>query len=426
MDNKYKAAFALAFLVIIYTLYTILLQIGGSTIGILPQLFYAFLIGMVVSAAVSLALDGGKALREILGKPNLLLAVLAIGLVNNALTQLFLGFGTLGTNASVASVVYRSWVIMAILLVPLVLRQKIRKMQLLATLVGFSGLYLIISGGTLIGINYSQAPFIGLVLLSALCSAIVTLIYARYTFNIFAGIVFYNLVSLVMVGSLAFATGTSLAVTFPPSALFSVLFYGIFGFGIATSLYYYSVKVLGPQTVGNSILVVPFVTILLSAILVATPIQPYYIIAALLISVGVLIQRYYSRSAERITKNKVLDKFTIFDVTGAFVGNKSPFIADSIAGENRAFAIRLNGGKIEDKSHRDLFSKYGCTSFTNRKPHAATTPDEMATIGDALKLNKGETALIGLGNPDRLEDAFAEFVSNPENSPKQSDTEWRK
>lgn len=411
MDSKYKAAFALAFLVLVYTLYTILLQIGGSTIGILPQLFYAFMIGMVVSAAVSLALDRGKALREMIGNPGLLLPVLVIGLVNNALVQLFLGFGTLGTNASIASVVYRSWVIMAIVLVPLVLRQKIRKMQLVATLVGFSGLYLIISGGTLIGINYSQAPYIGLVLLSAFCSAIVTLIYGRYTFNIFAGVVFYNLVSLVMVASLAFATGTSLAVTFPPSALFSVVFYGIFGFGIASSLYYYSVKALGPQVVGNAILVVPFVTILLSAMLVDTPIQPYYIVAALLISAGVLIQRYYSKSAERITKNKILDRLTIFDVTGAFIDNKSPLIAQSISGGNRAFAIKVRGRRLDDSKHSGAFKKYGCVSFTDRNPHASVTQDEIRSIAEAMKLEGGETALIGLGHPDNLENAFAKFVS---------------
>lgn len=426
MNAKYKAISAFAVLIVVYTLYTILLQIGGSTIGLIPQLFYAFIIGFVASLAVSLAIDRGKGLISILGNPKMLVAILAIGLINNALAQLFLGIGTLGTNAIVSGVVYRIWIVAVALLTPLVLRQRVKRMQLLATLVGFAGLYLVVSGGTLFSINMAETPYIGFILLSALFSVIVTLIYGKYTFNILAAIVFYNLISVVAFGLLAVFTHTSLAVAFPTSAIFSVLVYGILGFGISSPLYYYSVKVLGPQMVGNTILVVPFLVIILSAIILGTPVEAYYVIAAVLITGGVLLQRHYSKSTERITRNKRLDRFTVFDVTGTFIDNKSPEISNGIAGDNRAFAIRINANGTGDEVHSRVFGKYNCIAFTSRKPHTATTADEIATIKEAMGLEEGETALIGLGNPDRLEEAFDEFVTVSGNAPPSTESDWKR
>ncbi|MDE1873517.1 MAG: DMT family transporter [Candidatus Micrarchaeota archaeon] len=426
MNTTYKAAFALAFLVVLYTFYTIALQIGGSTVGLIPQLFYAFFVAFIVSSALSFAMNRGRGFISIVRNPKLLVLVVILGLVNNPLSQLSLGLGTLGTNPSIASIVYRSWIIIVALLTPLVLRQKIKRMQLVATVIGFAGLYLVVSGGTLFSFNYNQLPYIGLVLLAALSSVALTLVYSKYSFDIFGAMVLFNLASLALLGSLAAMTNTTLAIGgFPPSAFFTVLLYGALGFGIASSLYYYSVKAVGPNVVGNVFLVIPFLTIFLAAVFANTPIQPYYLVAALLISTGIMLQRRYSVRQERVTKNKLLDRLTIFDVTGVFISNRNPAIAQGIAGENRAFAIRLSRNAISRKAHADVFSKYGCVSFTNQKPHKSTTSEEIRSVAEAMKLRSGETALIGLGNPDKLEGAFAEFVSSREVMRDLPESSWK-
>jgi drug/metabolite transporter (DMT)-like permease len=411
MKTRYRSALTLAFLVFIYTLYTILLQIGGSTIGLIPQLFYAFLVGFVASCVLSFAKDRGKGLISIVSKPKMLSAILAAGIINNALRQFFLGLGTLGTNPPVASIIQRSWVIIVALFTPLVLRQKVNKMQMFAILVGFLGLFLIASGGTLLSIDYAQAPFMGFVLLSAVCSAITTLVMSKYTFDIYGATALFNLASCVLLGLMAVATNTSLIVNFPATALFTVLFFGIFGFSIATNLYYYSIKVVGPQVVGNALLTVPFVTILFSAIILNTPIKAYYLVAALLISAGVLLQHRYSSLPERITKKHALENMSIFDVTSAFVSSKNPEISGYMTGSNRAFAVKLDAAGFSEGTHKDTFSKYGCVSFTNKNPHTGTQREEIEFINDIMNLKDNEVALIGMGNPKKLEDAFADFVS---------------
>ncbi len=411
MRTQHKAALALAFLVMLYTFYTILLQIGGSTIGLIPQLFYAFFVAAIVSLLLSMIMNRGRGLVSILRNPKMLAAILLLGLANSALSQLSLGFGTLGTNPSIASIVYRSWVIFVVLLTPLVLRQKIRRMQLIATLIGFVGLYLIASGGTLFGFNYGQLPYLGLVLFAAMCSVALTLAYSKYTFDIFGAVVLFNLASFVMLGLLAVATHTNLAISFPPSALFTVLFYGAFSFGIASSLYYYSVKAAGPNVVGNVFLIIPFLTILFAAIFTGTAIKPYYVAAALLISAGVLLQRHYSARQEHITKNSMLDRFTIFDVTGAFIDSKNHEILHYISSNRKAFAIRIGKNAFDTGQHAHIFNDRNCIAFTNYAPHEGIKRNELEFIGKAMGIQNGESVLIGMGDPDSLEDAFAEFIS---------------
>lgn len=410
MNMRYKSTLTLIFLVFIYTLYTILLQIGGSTIGLIPQLFYAFLVGLVASCVISFAMDRGRGLFSIASQPRMLLAVLATGIINNALNRLFLGIGTLGTNPSVASIIQRSWLILVALFTPLALRQKVNKMQMLAILIGFLGLYLTVSGGTLLSFDYSEAPYMGFVLLSAVCSAFITLVMSRYTFNIYGATVLFNLASLVFLGVLAILTHTSLAVSFPPSALFTVVFFGIFGFGIATNLYYYAVKVFGPQTVGNAFLAIPFSTFVFSAIILNTPIKTYYVAAAMLITLGVLLQKRYSSAPERITSKSTLEKMVIYDITGAFAGNKNPTIANQILGGNRALAVKLNGLSFDEKLHNQMFTKRGCIAFTSEKPHKDAGSDEIEFINEIMGSKEEGAALIGIGNPQKLEDAFEEFI----------------
>ncbi|MDE1854873.1 MAG: EamA family transporter [Candidatus Micrarchaeota archaeon] len=411
MNVSRKAMFALAFVVLELSFWSIFLQIAGSKMGVIPELFYGFLVALVVSIAISLVADRGASVVSIAKNHRLLLMIIAIGLVNNALTQLFLAAGTLGTNPSISAIVYRGYVIIVALLLPFMLKQKVKSMQLLASVIGFVGVYVVISGGTLVNISMATAPAMALLIFAGLCTTSVQLFFNKYNFNAAGGVVIFNLASLVFISLLAAATQTSLGIAFTPSSAVAVLFLGAFGYALGPFMVYYVIRAFGPLLFGNAVVTVPFFTILFAALLTATPIEPYYLVAALLIGAGVIIQRSYASRQERITKNKALDRFTIFDVTGVFISNKSPTIMKGIAGENRAFAIRLSGGGLEEKTHADVFNKYGCISFTNKRPHASATSDEIRSINEAMKLNDEETALIGIGHPDGLESAFAEFIS---------------
>jgi drug/metabolite transporter (DMT)-like permease len=424
MKVSYKAAIALALAILEVSLWSIFLQIGGSKIGILPELFYGFLIGSIASLAISFAVNRGRGLVALTKQPRLFGIILVAGLLNDLFTQLFLGIGTLGTNPSVGSILYRTWPVFVALLTPMILRQKVKRAQYLATVIGFLGVYVIVSGGTLFSISASQVPFIGVLLLAAFSSTFSILIMNKYNADTAGAIAVFNVSSFTAVAALVLATNTSISIAFTPAVVLSLLFLGIVAYAIGTTLYYFAIKSLGPLITGNVALAVPFMTIAFSFLILGTPIEPYYIAAALLISAGILLQRRYSAHQQRVTKNKALDSLTIFDVTGVFIGNKSPEIMGGISGENRAFAIRAKGRKLDAKAHGSVFNKYGCISFTSREPHAATTPEEISRINEAMGLSNSDIALIGLGHPDKLEDAFAELVSASGSEPDSSIAEW--
>ncbi len=426
MKASYKAFAALSIVVLEISFWSIMLQIGGSRIGILPELFYGFLIGSVASVAISLAINRGRGIAVIARQPRMLGIIIAAGLFNDLLTQLFLGIGTLGTNASIGSILYRTWPIFVALLAPLVLRQKVRSMQYVAILIGFVGVYVIASSGTLASFGAAQAPYLGALLVAALCSAFSILAMNKYNVDTAGAIALFNVSSFIAITAIILATGTSISIALTPAVVISLLFLGIVAYAIGTMLYYHVVKSLGSLITGNAVLSVPFVTIIFSFLLLNTPIEPYYIAAALLISIGIFLQRHYATSQERKTRNRVLDRLTMFDVTGAFVSSSNKEIMQGIAGENRAFAIKLVREGNDGERHIGVFGKYDCVSFTSKKPHWAATAEEMLTIRDAMDLGEGETALIGMGHPDRLEDAFAEFVSSAGALPEEPETDWKR
>ena len=407
MKMAYRGYAALAIVVLEVSLWSIFLQIGGSSIGILQELFYGFLVGSIVSVAISLARDGGKGIGSITSRPGIFGIMILAGLFNDVLTQLFLGFGTLGTNPSIGAIVFRSWVIMVAILTPIVLKKKVSAKQMLATLIGFAGIYIVLSGGSPLTFNSSQSFYMGLLLAAAVCSTFSVLIMNMYNVDTAGAVAIFNVASFAAVSAIILATHTSIVIAFTPKIVASILFLGVIAYGVGTMLYYYAVKMLGPLITGNSILAVPFLTIAFSFVMVGTPIKPYYLIAALLAVAGIVMQRKYSSVNERISADTAGSP-KIFDVTGAFSANSGE-VGKRISNGGRALAIIISSNEFEEGMHSQIFEKRQCIAFTSAKPPMYVNPEEIEFVNGALKLNEGGVVLIGIGSPSELENSFKEF-----------------
>ena len=412
MTVSNKGLIALAIVVIEISLWPVFLQVGGSKIGIFPELFYGFLAGSIISLFICVIRDGGKGLLSIIKKPEIFAIMLIAGLFNDAFTQIFLGVGTLGTNPSISSIIFRSWVIIVAFMTPFVLKQKVNAKQIAATLIGFLGIYVILSGGTLFTFNQGQVQFIGILFLATICSSISILIMNRYNVDTAGAIAIFNVISFITIAIIMMQTHTSINVPITTSTLFSILFLGIIAYGIGTMLYYYSAKSLGPLITGNVILAVPFMTILFSFLIVDTPIKTYYIIAAALTTIGILFQRKYSSLPERVTRKAALKSLQIFDVTSAFINNNNNSVATNIWGGNRAFALKLVSMDYDIPLHGAIFKKHNCVVFTNNIPLNGVKAEEIVNVNKLTKINpnSNEQILIGMGNPKDLEESFEEFV----------------
>ncbi len=400
--EKGAIVFAIAFVEL--SLVPILLGNTFSSISPITKLFYVFLISSVVSLCISYAYDK-KGLNSLCRSKRGLAIIATAGLCNNAISQLLLAAGTIGTNPSIAGIMYRSWILFAALLTPFVLKTKVEKLQIGAILVGFVGVYLIISQGMLLPpAAPTEAPYLLALIGSALAATLAVLIVKFYNASTTASVAVFNLSSFVMVAMLALVLKVPLAISVTPGTLLVLLFLGIVTYGVGTTLYFYAYKVLNPVLVGNATLAIPLATVLISATLGFAPMRAYYIYAIALIAGAMVMQRRLSSSAPEHISSKNDAHAKLFDVTSALISNSE--LAKLLKADNRAFAIKMKDVTLPDSTQNDIFESYGCIAFTNKDPYENVSGEEVSFINDLMVPGADETILVGIGKPEHLESAF--------------------
>lgn len=180
MKLAYSGFIALVVALLELSLLPVMLDIGGKSIGTITLLFYAFLVGSVTSLIVSYYMNRMQGIIEIVKSRKVFGVIVIAGLLNDVISQLFLGIGTVGTNPIIGATIFRTWVIIAALFVPLTLKQKVDKIQYIATIIGFLGVYVLATNGSFISINLADLPFILILFGSALCTVYPNLAMKKY------------------------------------------------------------------------------------------------------------------------------------------------------------------------------------------------------------------------------------------------------
>jgi hypothetical protein len=194
-------------------------------------------------------------------------------------------------------------------------------------------------------------------------------------------------------------------------ALVSVLFIGIVENALGSVIFYYCYKVFTTSFVGNALLTIPFLTIAMSFLLLGTPIKAYYIIAASFLAAGMFMQERVSstKAPEHIKSKAALRNIVMFDVTSAFAEGEDE-MSKHTQGEGKALAIRIENCTYDETVHQNTFLRHNCIAFTNTAPQGEVSREKIDFINEALRLEDDDTVLIGIGNPDELEEAFTELL----------------
>ena len=409
-----KGLISLAIVILESALVPICLEVGGVAIGVVPLLFYTSLISTITLIFFSYLDDRGRGFVALLRSKEMLIPMLVAGLSGGAIAQLLQNWGTIGTNPSVSAVVWRSWVIMIAVLSPIALRQRVTKRQYLSVALGFLSVLLIASNGQLLGMSASQLPFIAMLLGSGLMVAVSTLMLKRYNPSTSGFVLLASLASFVFSIPLMLVYGHGLALSMPLNALFSMLFLGVIDAGLGVVLYYHSFKTFSTAFTGSALLSIPFLTILFSFFLLGTPIEWYYVVAALVLGVAIFIAGSDAAKAPEHIKSKSenpAEGLWIFDITSAFINNRAPEIYGAVQGDSKALAIRLGEAEFDEVTHGNIFDKYGCIAFTAADPHEEVKSEEIEYVREMMELGEHEDALICIGKPEHAERAFEEFMA---------------
>ena len=396
------------------SLLPILSSTGAATLGTVPLLFLTFLTGTIVSAMLVLYKKRTKALVDMFSKRNAILTLSISGLLNFAIAQAFLTLGVLGANPIIASLVLKLWPIFMALMLPFVLRTKVKPAQFIALTIGFLGVYILITNGTLaFNGDVGLAIAVLLIVASTLATASSNVIIRARNYDMYVQIFIFNLMSFLFFAFL-FIGGNQFQLlhNLTSSDILSFLFLGGITYSIGAFMFFYALKVLNPVFVANATYATPFLTIALSSLLLGTKLYDYYFYAAGLILVALLIQRKYATTSERYAGGKTPSKNNVlFDVTGVFVNNTGKVISASIEGNGRAMAIKMEMKTLTDIGQEQIKSNRQCILFSTADPHSEVRNDEINYVNEIVGIKENEVAIIGIGNEKEVEGALTELTS---------------
>ncbi|MBU6392583.1 MAG: EamA family transporter [Candidatus Micrarchaeota archaeon] len=409
MRTSQKGIAALAIIILQAAFLPIALQIGGQSIGIIQFIFYTSIIAAVVCLIASYLDDKWKGLSDLFRTKKTFVVATIAALLGYPITLLLFNIGVIGTNASVGVVVWRSWVLILAIMTPLALRQKVSVKSSAALAIAFVGIYIIASNGSWLNLSASELPYIIALIASGVAIAASVVVVKGHSISPTGFVAFANILAVLFMLPIIAVYHTNIIINIPAAAWLPILFMGVINSALASILFYQVFKIFKTTTVGNAMLVVPYLTIPLSYILIGTAIQGYYIIAAIVLSVAILIQQREGLHApERIKSAHTSDRTQIFDVTSAFINNKSPIISRHISGENRALAIELDVEKAERFVDKEI--QLGeSLFFMHTRPHQDIRTEEIEFLKEILGLKAEHIALVGMGNPEEIETAFQKF-----------------
>lgn len=309
-------------------------------------------------------------------------------------------------SASLTTVLFRLNPLLMLLFLPLLLRERLSKRQFLALFIAFVGILIGISGGNISSIlGNSNLPIILFVLLLALGYALGTVVIKWQMLDNDLYLAASAVILTVFYAVLFISSGAHFA-------SLSAIDYSIILFLAVTNIfsfymYMHALKVLKTTITTNTYLLSPFLTFIWASLIFSEPIEVYYVAIAIFVSIGILIQRndfrggsYLSRKASRKTY-----KFTMHDVTGAFIDAYESKIKEIVKSGGRVLAAKLDKANlchIESMINEAKFTNIytGYEEFLGR---------EAAFIKEVVGVDEEEVLVIKAGSNSENEEFFEEL-----------------
>ncbi len=394
--------------VIIAALWPVALNFATS-INVFEFTFLAYLVALPASLAFVLLRGKAKDLGHLIKSKRDLAVVITVGVLNYG----FMDFGLLLSehyiSASLAAVLLRTYPLLMLPFMIIILRERVSKFQVGALALGFVGFMAAIFWGQLGAVGGTSAAIygIGIMLAVALATAFSLTLTKRYVYDTEASILAFNLISVLVFGAAFVAVGAPLGGITPTIATV-IVYTGIVSNVLFAFLYYLSIRMLKTTVVTNTYLIAPFLTFVFSFFLLGQPILPYYLVIGILVSAGILLQRFDRVGGTYLARKAgKLRDFVIFDVSGAFANTGEIAISSALQNGDRVLAVRLPEKHKEAVEKRVNERGYSNVFTHEHKPIA----NEVGFVREIMGAGNDDMILIKVGSFDDGE-AFFENMSD--------------
>jgi drug/metabolite transporter (DMT)-like permease len=375
----------------------------ASSMGIYEFLFVTYAISVPASLVFVLARGKWRRLASYLGSWKDLGIIAAIGLLNYATLELGMAYAERFVTASLATVVYRTYPLLMLAFLPIVLRERVSRYQIAALSLGCIGLCIALSAGTLNIFAGSDPAIVALLVGVAFSGAFAAVLVKKYAYDMESSMFIFNLANFLLFAAL-FAYGGFQLRAITIGSMMPALYVGILYNVIIGFMYYGALRTLKTTIVTNIYFLSPFITILFAYVLLGEAIEPYYLAVAFLVGCGILIQSFDKTGGTYRARAQSRRRFAVFDVTGAFVDTGELAISAAIRSGGRVFAAKLEGkrGNAVDEVVR-------LGSYPN-----VFGPDDIAAhesdfVKDVIGAGDGDTVIIKAGDIESGERFFEDL-----------------
>lgn len=392
----------------------VMLKIASQNVNLYEYLFLTYLVALPTSFVFLLIRKKGSRLISSLNNKKEFAFIAFLGLLNYGLLEYGLTYAEKYISASLATVIYRSFPLFMLIFLPIMLRERISKYQLVALILAFAGLYIAITGGSLSLYSNANLPIILLVVAIAFASAYVSVAVKKYSFDMEIAMFIFNLATFIFFTALFIIVKAPLQ-PLNSSALIAILYVGIVYNVFVGLMYYGALRMIKTTFVTNIYFLSPFLTFIFSWLILGESIYLYYIAIALLVSVGLIIQKFDKKGGTYLSKNIKKEAQMFHDVTSAFIHTEIPYIYNSIKSGGRVLAVKM------DKDSYNQINDNELNKFRNEKTAfymdfntSYINSEQKEFLTDIMGLNNDEVALMCAGNPEISEKMLSEILSYKE------------
>jgi drug/metabolite transporter (DMT)-like permease len=412
MEIRAKANFYLVMALLSGALLPIMLGIAGS-INIFGFLVLAYALAVPTSYLFTVKSGNKETMLKYVKNKKVFIQIALIGLLNYAFLEFGLTFAERYVSAALATVIYRTYPLLMLLFLPLLLREKVTKYQITSLLLAFIGLYFAITGGTMYSIG-SNADIIAFLILTAFTSAIATILVKKYMFNMESSMFIFSVANFAFFFAAFIATGANLG---PVNIydIISILYVGIIYNVFTGFMYYSSLRTLKTTIVTNFYFLSPFITFIFAYLLLGEAIKLYYIGIAALVAIGMIIQNFDKFGGSYLSKNKTKNarKEVIFDVSGAFAETKDTLLKSVLDSGGRVLATKVKSNEPYSTAEliRKTLQDEGAIVLHDGIAHRSSFKNEYKFVKAVLGAESNDIIVLKAGRPDEVEKLFDRLAS---------------
>ena len=393
-ESTWFAYLLLALNVFELGIWPVMLGFVGSSTDLLSYMIMVFALGTGASFIALLLTGDLFNMRKLLVNRRTLVYLSLAGLLNYGLASLFMTYGTIFLKPDVSILMNRSWVLLMVPFIPILLKEKIKKGQLISLVVGFAALYFALTDGTIIRINYSQLPYMLIVLFGALSTAISSLMIKAASVKLSVELFLFNSVSLVffLLASLILKLlfGLDIVFALSPGLLASSLFVGLVTYFFGAYAYFYALNKLRISVVGTSLLSVPFITFAFSYALLGENLKGYFIVTALILVLALVMQARSSRGLAEVRNS--LKCARMYNIRSQLVDKGYDESYRYVNGANSALLLIS-----EIKEGVDIKGE-GCMLFDLEHIPPWMNADHLKKMISKTGVKEGEKAVVCIGD----------------------------